>query len=215
MPAINQHKQQNLKRKRYHDRRQHEHTHTHENTRHHHIDDKKWNEQHKPHLERCFQLRNNKRRNQGECRDLAFIRGLGIVPGTDKERYVILPRLFEHELPEGNESAVEGFALLDFLVEIGFDSLIIDFVENRSHDKECQKERQPDQNLIGRHLLCTERMTEERQDDDDPGKRRQQNQECWRKTQQRYDEDDLDGYRHILGSIVSPDLDIQPREPPG
>jgi len=89
-----------------------------------------------------FKLGDHESRNKRNCRHLALVGRLGISAGADEKGEVFFPCLLEHETPEGDDGAIEGFPLLDFTVHVRLDRLVIDLGEDRPHDEEGQKERQ-------------------------------------------------------------------------
>src|SRR5450755_1224688 len=50
-PSVHQDKERQFERERNDTGRQHHHAHAHQHTRHHHIDDQEWQEQHEAHFE--------------------------------------------------------------------------------------------------------------------------------------------------------------------
>ncbi len=75
---------------------------------------------------------------------------------------------------------------------------MIHFRDNRLHDQQREKERQPDQHLIGRCGLGSERLPQEMEHDGDPQKRGHGHNDRRKNREQREQHDDL--HRHAQAS---------------
>ncbi|MNY40942.1 hypothetical protein D3C86_1757210 [compost metagenome] len=84
------------------------------------------------------------------------------------------------------------------LVEIRLQGILVYLLEHRRHDEQGEKQRQADQDLVGRRLLQTQGLTQDREDDDDPGETGHQHDEGRNETQRRHDQQDLQADRVLL-----------------
>ena len=89
---------------------------------------------------------------------------------------ILFLRLSVHEITDRLHGTIQRLFLCDLSIVQRCNGIFIDLRKGRPHDKECQKQCQPDQNLVGWRCLSTDRGSNKMQDNDDPGKRGQHDQ---------------------------------------
>ena len=112
----------------------------------------------------------------------------------------------------GKERFFERFLLRDFIVQKRIECILINLVEKRRHDKKRQEQRDSNKQLVRRHLLRAERLTDEREHDDDSRERRHHDQNRRRQRQNRQEYNDLNRTDDLLRIIRRLEAKIDRRQ---
>ena len=204
MPAVDEHKEKHLEGEGNDHRRQHEHAHGHEHGGGDHIDDQKRHEDHETDLKGHFELGNHKGRDQGHGGHVFEIVRPFMVRDIDQQLEILLPDVGKHEFPHGLHCLGECLFFTDLFVEIGLQGLIVHALHHRRHDEDGQKQGQPDNHLIGRHIAHAHGLAHEGKDDDHPDKGCGHEQDSGSDSQDGQSEEDLEGHGNLLRVTALP-----------
>ena len=103
---------------------------------------------------------------------------------VDEQGQVRLPGVGKHEFTDGNRCPLQRLLGRELFFEVRLQGCVVHPFQHGEHDEEGEKQRQADQDLIGRGLRGTQRLAQDRQYDHDAGERCHQDQRRRQQAQQ-------------------------------
>lgn len=153
VPAIDQHKEDDLEWQGDNDRRQHHHPHGHENGCHDHINDQKGDEQKEADLEGLAQLADDEGRDQGFKRHIVRVDLWFFLRDPEEEVQIFVADMLHHKALKWLNRAFKRGDFFQVSFHVGLETLIIGLLKRWHHDEEGQKQREGDHDLVGWGLL--------------------------------------------------------------
>ena len=115
--------------------------------------------------------------------------------------FVVFLAIFAFEFPEWNFGRIQRPLKTHRTIEKRFESRCPGHIKYRRHDKQRQKERQAENDLVGRRLGRPHRLTQYGENDQDPGERRHCDQHGGQQGQHRHDQKNLNTQRIIAATV--------------